>query len=105
LKRVYGAENAFDAQIIRDYLEQQGIAAAVHGNMLTGAIGELPMDTRPSVWIEDPDLYERARDLIRRFESARPEGEQWTCRHCGETNEPTFEICWACARDRETQAG
>ncbi len=102
MKRVYSAENAFDAQIIRDHLEHQGIAATVHGNMLTGAIGELPMDTRPSVWIEDPDLYERARDLIGRFERARPDGEQWTCIHCGETNEPAFELCWACGADRDT---
>lgn len=99
MKRVYSAENAFDAQLIRDHLQEHGIPATVHGNMLTGAIGELPMDTRPSVWIDDADLYARARDLVTRFERTAPSGETWTCRQCGETNEPAFEICWSCGRD------
>lgn len=100
MKRVYSAENAFDAQLVRDHLDQHGIAATVHGTMLTGAIGELPMDTRPSVWIEDPDLYERARQLIERFERSEATGDRWTCRNCKEVNEPAFELCWNCGRDR-----
>ncbi len=100
MKRVYSAENVFDAQLIRDHLDQHGIAASVHGTMLTGAIGELPMDTRPTVWIDDADLYARARDLIARFERADPTGSQWTCRCCQEVNEPAFESCWNCGRDR-----
>lgn len=96
MKRVYTAENAFDAQIIHDHLQQHGIAAAVHSNMLTGAIGELPMDTRPTVWVNDPALYQRARDLIVAFERDAPGEERWTCPECGEINEPAFEICWYC---------
>lgn len=99
MKRVYNAENAFDAQLVRDHLEERGIPAVVHGNMLTGAIGELPMDTRPTVWIEDPDLYQRARDLIAQYEQTSAGGATWSCPHCGETNEPTFEICWYCAHE------
>lgn len=99
MRRVYTAENVFDAQLVRDRLLQDGIAATVHGMMLTGALGELPADTRPSVWIEDDSFYERARQLVARFEREPvATGEPWICGHCGEPNEPAFELCWSCGR-------
>ena len=100
MKRVYTAANAFDARLVCDHLNHEGIAATVHGMLLTGAVGELPLDTAPTVWIEDPDLYDRARDLIARFE--RPAtGPAWRCR-CGETNEASFELCWSCGQQPRT---
>lgn len=103
MKRVYTGENVFDAQLVRDRLEEAGISAALHGAMLAGAVGELPADTRPSVWIEDDDLYERARQLIRAFERGGPAGPDWTCPRCGERNGPAFETCWHCAAEPGTR--
>jgi membrane protease subunit (stomatin/prohibitin family) len=51
------------------------------------------------VWIGDGDLYERARQLIERFERRETGGERWTCARCGEPNEPAFEFCWNCGTD------
>ena len=99
MKRVYNAENIFDAQLLCDWLEQEGIAAKVHGQMLAGAVGELPADTRPSVWIEDAALHERARQIVRAFEQNHAGGADWTCRQCGEINGPAFETCWQCGHD------
>ena len=96
MKPVYTAENLFDAQLVRDRLVEAGVAAKVHGTLLTGAVGELPADTRPTVWIEDDELYERARQLVTAFEQADPEGQNWTCPACGEANGPAFETCWHC---------
>jgi len=99
VKLVYTAENVFDAHLVRDQLMHDGIAAVVHGTMLIGAIGDLPADTRPTVWIEDKALYERARQIIARFERREEPGDPWTCPSCGEKNEPAFEFCWACGGD------
>ncbi len=96
MRRVYTAENAFDAQLVRDRLAEAGIAASVHGQMLTGAIGELPADARPSVWIEDEADYDRARGIVTEFEQTDPEGAPWTCPRCHEQNGPAFETCWNC---------
>lgn len=101
MKRVYRAENAFDAQLVRDLLLEAGIAAEVHGTMLTGAVGELPADNKAGVWIADADLYEWARQVIRRYENAAHESADWHCTHCGETNAGTFETCWHCGRPAE----
>lgn len=24
------------------------------------------------------------------------DGDEWTCKHCSESNPPTFEVCWNC---------
>ncbi len=97
MRPVYTAENAFDAQLVRDRLDQEGIAASVHGLMLTGAVGELPADTRPTVWIEDDAHYDRARELVIAFEQTQPEdGPAWICPNCREENGPAFETCWQC---------
>lgn len=96
MRRVYTAENAFDAQLVRDFLAEAGVAASVHGQLLTGAVGELPADARPSVWIEDDALYARARQLVSQYEQTEPNGTPWTCARCGEDNGPAFEACWHC---------
>ena len=98
MRRVYKAENTFDAHLVRDRLLQAGIEAEVHGLMLTGAVGEIPADTRPSVWIADADLYERARQIVAELERQAADGTGWRCRHCGEDNGPAFEVCWRCGR-------
>lgn len=98
MRRVYRAENTFDAHLVRDQLLQAGIAAEVHGLMLTGAVGEIPADTRPSVWIADEDLYQRARQIVREVERRSANEAGWHCRHCGEDNGPAFEVCWRCGR-------
>lgn len=98
MRRVYIAENAFDACLVRDRLLDAGIEAAVHGEMLVGAIGELPPDSRPAVWIADDALYDRAREVVEQFERGEPAGRRWRCRRCGEENEGTFALCWNCTQ-------
>lgn len=98
MKRVYRAQDTFDAHLVRDLLREAGIEAEVLGSMLVGGVGELPADAKPSVWIADADLYDWARQLITRHERQSAEGADWQCPNCGETNASTFEICWSCGR-------
>jgi len=105
MKLLYTAENVFDAHLLRDQLLHDGIAAVVLGTMLIGAIGDLPADAQPTVWIEDAALYERARQVVARFERRDAPGDPWTCSACGERNEPAFEFCWACGHDHPDGGG
>lgn len=98
MRRVYTAENVFDACIVRDRLLEQDIDAVVQGELLAGAIGELPPDTRPSVWIRDEGFYDSARGIVAEFERGEVAGPAWHCRHCGEYNEGAFALCWNCSR-------
>lgn len=103
MKRVYRADNTFDAHLVRDLLLQAGIAAEVHGAMLTGAVGELPADTKPSVWIADADQYDWARQVIARYERNTEQPTDWRCPHCGELNGAAFEVCWSCGRPADDE--
>ena len=99
MRRVYTAENVFEACIVRDRLLEQDIDAVVQGEMLTGAIGELPPDSRPSVWVRENGDYDAARRVIDEFEREDADaGPSWHCRHCGEENAATFALCWQCSR-------
>ncbi|PSQ91859.1 MAG: hypothetical protein BRD57_03735 [Proteobacteria bacterium SW_6_67_9] len=96
MRRVYTGDNVFDAQLVSDRLNENGVTATIHGVMLIGGVGELPADTRPSVWIADDADYERARRLIEAFERDTAGGADWMCPHCDEHNGAAFEGCWAC---------
>jgi hypothetical protein len=99
MRRVYTAENVFDACIVRDRLLEQDIEAVVQGELLTGAIGELPPDSRPSVWVRENADHAAARRIIDQFEREDAEaGPDWHCRHCGEDNAATFALCWNCSQ-------
>ena len=100
MRRVYTAENVFDAYIVRDRLHEQHIEAVVQGEMLAGAIGELPPDSRPSVWIREDGLFDAARSVVEHFEQEEVPDCDWRCSHCGEDNAATFGLCWQCSRPR-----
>lgn len=53
MRSVYQAENLFDAQLVKDALEAEGIPAFVTGASLVGAMGELPVSGLVEVQVPD----------------------------------------------------
>jgi hypothetical protein len=105
LRKVYSAENVQEAYLIKAELEDAGIEAFVVGEHLQNAIGELPVsNTAPQVEVRATD-FDQARQIVlerqanRRKVSEHPSSE-WTCPHCDEPNEPTFDLCWNCQTPR-----
>ncbi len=104
MKQVYLAADMVEAHMIKDYLEGAGIEAMVHGALLTGAIGEIPANTYPTVWVVDDADYHLAKDRIADYLSAEPSDQlykdRWTCPECGQALEPQFTQCWHCGAYR-----
>lgn len=104
MKEVYCAADIVDAQMIKDYLEAAGIEAVVQGGLLTGIIGEIPVNTYPTVWVVEDDDYERARRLVDDYQHPEPAGqlyqEGWTCPECGQRLDAQFTQCWNCGTQR-----
>ena len=69
LVEVYRAANLAQAHAIRAVLEEADIRVAIHGELLQGAVGELPMGwpTSPRVLVAEDDA-EAARELIEGME-------------------------------------
>lgn len=76
LVEVFRARNSIEAHLVKSALEEAGIRARVTGDMLQGAVGEIPMGwmTAPQVLVFDEDAG-RARALIEEIEAERPSSE------------------------------
>jgi hypothetical protein len=72
VKIVYEAENIIDANLVKNALEQEGIAAFVSGQYLTGAAGELPPLALVNVMVAEVDFL-RARPIAERIDAALSE--------------------------------
>ncbi|MCF7991767.1 MAG: DUF2007 domain-containing protein [Thiohalocapsa sp.] len=105
MQRLYQAGDRIEAQLLSAFLERYLIDNAILGDYLSGAIGELPADIYPSVWVVHNEDYARASELLARFlaENSRDGARSWVCRGCGELIEGTFDLCWRCGTERETQ--
>lgn len=53
---IYRAENLFDAHLVKDALEAEGIPAFIAGEYLTGAIGQLPAMDYIAVMVPESSL-------------------------------------------------
>jgi len=103
MRRLYQAGDRIEAQFLVDFLDRHLIEAAVFGDYLAGAMGELPLDIYPTVWVLEDENLSRAQELLAHF-LARSEGggsPVWTCPACGEQVEGGFDLCWNCGQGRE----
>lgn len=60
--------------MVAGLLDQVGIFAQVHGDMLQGAVGELPAAGLATVWVAEND-ENRARQVVADFEATQPSVE------------------------------
>lgn len=98
MERVYQAASLLDAQLVQDALNDSGIDATINGAYLSGAIGELPADATPSVWVIDDGDVARARTIINELldDTGSGSDSDWTCADCGEMSSASFRLCWKC---------
>ena len=68
MTKIYSAQNAIDAHIVKGMLEQQGIQARINGEFLQGGIGELPLIDLVTVSVAEED-YEKALEVVREYEN------------------------------------
>ncbi|MGD8909406.1 MAG: DUF2007 domain-containing protein [Chromatiales bacterium] len=102
MRKLYEAADRVEAQMLKDYLHEQGIPSVLLGDALSGAAGELPANIFPALWLVKDEQYQRARWLIDEYKAAAGEsaGRPWRCPVCGEGVDPGFDLCWNCATPR-----
>jgi hypothetical protein len=65
---IYRAENLFDAHLVKDALEADGIPAFISGEYLTGAVGQLPAMDYIAVMVPESSLA-IASDIVHTVEA------------------------------------
>ncbi|RDX35645.1 DUF2007 domain-containing protein [Kangiella sp. HD9-110m-PIT-SAG07] len=63
MKIAYHADDAIDAQLISDLLNDNGLFAQVRGAHMQGAVGEAAAMGNVKVWVNDEDLDE-AKSIV-----------------------------------------
>ncbi|MBB6241545.1 DUF2007 domain-containing protein [Rhodanobacter sp. MP1X3] len=56
MQTIYRADNLFDAHLVKDALEAEGIPAFISGEYLTGAVGQLPAMDFIAVMVPESSL-------------------------------------------------
>jgi hypothetical protein len=99
MKRVYTAPNLPDAHLLRELLQQAGIAAHVFNENAASLIGLVPITTaQPQVWIAQVHQEQHAKNVIADYQNRRAVATTWQCVQCTETNPGEFDVCWNCGQ-------
>lgn len=92
--------NPMEAEIVRARLDAAGILAVVNGGevgTMLSHIGSAAVSIRVEVAPED---FEQAEAILREDELERSQRQPWVCSRCDERNEPLFDMCWSCSKQR-----
>ena len=102
MRKVYEASDWMAAQLMFDWLQSNGLEPKMEGIYRQGAIGQLPVNATPSLWVADA-FAERAEQEIAAFHRRTREREQmadWVCAGCHEVSPASMDSCWNCCRER-----
>ncbi|RDH87175.1 MAG: hypothetical protein DIZ77_18695 [endosymbiont of Seepiophila jonesi] len=101
--KLYEAADRIEAQMLKDFLLEQGVETVLLGDYLSGAAGELAANIFPALWVVNEEDLPRAKILLQFFTNNRipVAGEvDWVCPECGEKVDADFDLCWNCATPR-----
>jgi hypothetical protein len=96
--RIFDGVDAIEAYLVRDMLIQAGLHADVRGFDRLTAMGDIPANSWPNVWVP-PQQAEKARELVANFVRPKTPVHPWTCTSCQDENPGEFGSCWKCGAD------
>ncbi len=94
-----------EAGLLKELLEQEGVACLIRNEQLFAALGEIPfLECLPELWVVDDDVWPRARQLLINWFKNDENAAAWTCPSCGEILEGQFGACWKCGQARDEKS-
>jgi len=98
---IHRVPNPIEANLLKGLLEHAGIPVQMTGEGLVGAYSGLPKVGDVRILVPERFL-KAAQAVLSDYEKRTPNavGEPWSCKDCGELNEPQFGVCWRCEHVR-----
>lgn len=101
MKMIYTHENRFFVHNVQNIIEAAHIETYLKNEFAAGASGDLaPIDAWLELWVVNDEDYLKSLSIIDSISNGHKPGT-WTCSHCQEVNDNSFDFCWKC--QRETQ--
>jgi hypothetical protein len=83
---VFNAENVIEANILKGLLLNAGIDCQLQGEMLQGAVGEIPLE-QTQVSVQVYAIKERyAQQILVNYRQVKQSAPDWVCPNCNEHN-------------------
>jgi hypothetical protein len=90
------------AGLLKELLEQEGIACLIRNDHLFAALGDIPfLECFPELWVVDDEVWPRARLLLENWLKNAEDTGAWICAACDEVLEGQFDSCWKCGKERD----
>ena len=104
MQQVFTDQNIAVVGSVKSYLESHGLSCQLRNEFSSSVMGEVAFfDVWPEVWVADADVSQ-AKQLVDEVRQPIPDGPQWNCAQCQESNPGSFEICWQCGQTQNDQA-
>jgi len=104
--KFYTAANLAEAYLIRGLQSAVRIESKIFNENAQGAVGEIPFtQAYPEIWLVDEIDLPHAQEVILKYEGSVGNSHHIACTSCGETNPPTFEVCWNCGHVLQENGG
>lgn len=95
MQNVFQARTPTKAAVVRNLLEDNGIAATLVEQ--TPSFSGIQCS---EVWISHDEDRDRAVLLVRELYVRSSEDSFWACPKCRESNPDSFDLCWQCSAPR-----
>lgn len=101
MKLIHSHQSIFLLNNVKNLIDAQGIETTIKNEFAQGAAGGIAAatDAWAELWVVNDEDYDRAIDIVKRSHS-NIDGADWICAHCAEKNDPSFEVCWQCQREK-----
>lgn len=100
--KVFSSNVTGQTMLVRDALAHDGLEVTVQN--MNESLSPIPGFSPPAeIWIMRDGDYDRARLIVNETMAAMTQqsaAPDWVCRHCRESNPPSFEICWNCGAEK-----
>ena len=101
--KIFTGRDEAENYYVHSLLKAQGVRAAVLGEYLAAARGQLPLtnDTMAAVWVHPEDV-ERAGQIVDEYNDTTisiaeaSAAGPWVCPNCDKQLEAQFTQCWNC---------
>ena len=103
MKELYTNMDSSRIGLYKSVLDDAGIASYIQNEHTSQLVNMISPIFQQTLCIVDDERYDEAVALLKPLNyNEAPEGADWICAKCWESNPSSFEVCWSCEAEKKT---